>query len=127
MLDREPSEGVDPDQIARGVRAAIVELLERNERNIPDISADQDLMATGLTSLDLAALIAMLENRWQVDPFLEHVPITEVRTVGQLCDAYQTCLAGQAPGGGAPDEDLDRAMARGRRRAQSSSPAEDRE
>ena len=63
--------------------------------------------ATGLTSLDLAAVIALLERRWKVDPFLEHVSITDIRTVGELCRAYELGLAGAVP----DDDDLEREAA----------------
>jgi acyl carrier protein len=46
-------------------------------------------MSTGLTSLDLAALVAKLERRWRIDPFLEASTITEVRTVADLCRVYR--------------------------------------
>jgi acyl carrier protein len=56
---------------------------------VPHFDAEDDLIATGLSSLDLAGLVAKLERRWKIDPFLEAKAITEVRTVGDLCRAYQ--------------------------------------
>ena len=46
----------------------------------------------GLTSLDLAALVAKLQRHWKIDPFLEVKTITEVRTVGDFCQAYRECI-----------------------------------
>ena len=74
------------------VHRAIAELLERNEQPVPRFGNDDLLVATGLGSLDLAALVAKLARIWKVDPFLEAVAITEIRTVGDLCRAYHDFL-----------------------------------
>ena len=49
----------------------------------------------GLASLDLAQLIAELQFETGLDPFRSFLPITDVRTVDDLCrayDSYQTWL-----------------------------------
>lgn len=46
----------------------------------------------GLTSLDLAAILAKLERKLGVDPFAEMVPVTSLRTAGDVCAAYRKCL-----------------------------------
>jgi acyl carrier protein len=74
------------------IHRTIVEILQRAGRSGTSFDADDDLVSTGLTSLDLAALVARLERRWRIDPFLEAKSITEVRTVGDLCQAYRECL-----------------------------------
>ena len=74
------------------IHRAIAELLERNDQPVPAFGNDDLLVATGLGSLDLAALVAKLERIWKVDPFLEAVAITEIRTVGDLCRAYRDFL-----------------------------------
>jgi len=43
----------------------------------------------GLDSLDLATLVAELEAKLDVDPFVNLVALTSVRTVGDLVQAYQ--------------------------------------
>lgn len=48
----------------------------------------------GLSSLDLAQLVAVVEGRLKADPFQELVPITSVRNVGDLCAAYERFFAG---------------------------------
>ena len=50
----------------------------------------------GLRSLDLAEVVATLEETLGVDPFLELVPITSIRTVGDLVAAYEKALTGGA-------------------------------
>ncbi len=76
-------------EIEAAVHRTIAEVLERGGKPVPLFDGDDDLIGTGLTSLDLAALVAKLERRWKIDPFLEATAITEVRTVGDLCRAYQ--------------------------------------
>ena len=62
--------------------------------NLPAIDRRQRLVDDlGLKSLDLAHLIAALERRLKADPFLRLVPITSVRTLGDLCDAYHRHFA----------------------------------
>ena len=46
----------------------------------------------GFSSLDLARIVAMLEIKLEVDPFASLVPITSVRTVGDLYAAYAKCI-----------------------------------
>lgn len=64
----------------------------------PDVEAvrpDQTLVEDlGLTSLDLAVIIAKLERKLGVDPFAEHVAVTSIRTAGDLAAAYGKCLEG---------------------------------
>jgi acyl carrier protein len=81
-----------PAQIDETVRQTIVNLLKRNGKSLDVLDNDSPLVAIGLTSLDLAALVAMLERQLKVDPFLEAVAITEMRTVGDLCRAYSESL-----------------------------------
>jgi acyl carrier protein len=106
MLTQKPTNG----EIEATVHQTIVTILERQGAPIKPFDNDHDLVATGLTSLDLAALVAMLERRWHVDPFLESIAVTEMRTVGDLCRAYQEVLNGAAGAGHA--ETLRAAQAR---------------
>jgi hypothetical protein len=48
----------------------------------------------GFESLDLARIIAILYMKLQADPFSRLVPITSVRTVGDLQAAYAAYFAG---------------------------------
>jgi hypothetical protein len=79
-------------EVETTIHRTIVELLERAERPAPAFDNEDDLASTGLTSLDLAALVARLARAWKIDPFLETRAITDVRTVGDLCRAYQETL-----------------------------------
>ena len=85
MLTGKPSAA----EIRLTIRRVIIEIVERSGRAAPAFGDDDLLVNTGLASLDLAALVARLERVWRVDPFLEAVAITEIRTVGDLCRAYR--------------------------------------
>ncbi len=85
MLTGKPSAA----EIRQTIRRVIIEIVERSGRAAPAFDDDDLLVDTGLASLDLAALVARLERIWRVDPFLEAVAITEIRTVGDLCRAYR--------------------------------------
>jgi acyl carrier protein len=91
MLTGKPTNG----EIEETIRLTITDLLRRRGRALVPFDENDLLVATGLTSLDLAALIARLEQRWKVDPFLEAVPITEIRTVADLCRAYRDFINGK--------------------------------
>ena len=73
----------------------------------PEARLNADL---GLSSLDLAQLVATLEVELDADPFAELVAITSVRTVGDLCEAYRRSLAGEET----PEEDAELEAARAR-------------
>lgn len=66
----------------------------------------------GLTSLDLAQLVASLEINLGADPFQELVPITSVRTVGDVCHAFERFFAGEQV------ESEDAALLESKRRAE---------
>src|SRR5262245_8975187 len=68
------------------IRAALAERVGE----VGHLSATDKLNATlGLTSLDLAFLVADLEAELGVDPFAKLVSITSVRTVDDLVGAYR--------------------------------------
>jgi len=81
-------------EIQQTIYRAITEIVARSGQAAPAFGDGDLLVDTGLASLDLAALVAKLEQVWKVDPFLEAVPITEIRTVGDLCRAYRDFIGG---------------------------------
>jgi acyl carrier protein len=92
-------------EISKVVRAQVGLLLA--EKNLParKVQSEDRLNSDlGLSSLDLASLVAALEMTLKADPFQELVPITSIRTIGDLELAYLEFFsrAGQA----VPDEDL---------------------
>lgn len=75
------------------VHEQIHAILKEQSRDVPKLSAKDKLSDTlGLSSLDLATLISELELALDVDPFAELVPVTSLRTVGDLVQAYRLAL-----------------------------------
>jgi acyl carrier protein len=82
-------------EISKAVRDQVALLID--EKNLParDLGPDDRLNTDlGLTSLDLASLVAALEMKLKADPFQELVPITSVRTIGDLEAAYVRFFSG---------------------------------
>jgi acyl carrier protein len=94
-------------------------LLEERGADVPSIhGADTLNGALGLSSLDLAIVVAELESALGVDPFSRIVSITSVRSVNDLVDAYLKAYLPRKPE--EENEDLLEAArrARGRRARQ---------
>ena len=76
------------------------------------LSGADKLSATlGLSSLDLAFLVAELEAELGVDPFAKLVSITSVRSVGDLVQAYQQAFFSGARARPAGRDDRDSGQA----------------
>lgn len=61
--------------------------------DVPDLRPRLRLVdELGFKSLDVARMIAMLELRLGLDPFSRLISVTNVRTVGDLCNAYVRAL-----------------------------------
>jgi acyl carrier protein len=100
-------------EISKAVRDQVGLLLDEKDLPVREISSEDRLNADlGLTSLDLASLVAALEMKLKADPFQEFVPITSVRSIGDLEAAYVKFFSKSDEF--AQDEDL----ARIRRRAE---------
>jgi acyl carrier protein len=79
-----------PGQIEAIVHERIRALLAERGGETRRLSGSEKLSATlGLSSLDLALLVAELEAQLGVDPFAKLVSITSVRSVDDLVRAYQ--------------------------------------
>ena len=70
---------------------------------------------TTTTSPALAILVSELELSFGTDPFAKLVPITDIRTFGDLANAYRLALVPQQNQKSDADE-LSQAAARARRR-----------
>jgi acyl carrier protein len=82
------------DDIENIVHDEILTMLNENNIEFGVISNDVKLNSElGVTSLDLARLVSVLDDRLGVDPFIELISITSVRTIGDLVDAYQRAIA----------------------------------
>jgi acyl carrier protein len=104
---------LDRDQVAELVRDEIRQLLEERGEAVRTLSDTDNLAADlGFSSLDLAQLVAQLEQRIGEDPFTELVPITSVRNLRDLVDAYMTLTKATAETGSGNDEALERTRQR---------------
>jgi acyl carrier protein len=109
MLNQHPNFA----EISEAVRDQVRLLLDEKDLPLRDIGSEDRLNADlGLTSLDLASLVAALEMKLKADPFQKLVPITSVRTIGDLEAAYAKFFSNVEDG--VQDEDL----AKVRRRAE---------
>jgi acyl carrier protein len=71
------------------VREAVLEVLRTNGSGKASVTSEHSLIVDlGLSSLDLARLIAILELRLQADPFSHDIAIATVHTISDLCQAY---------------------------------------
>ncbi len=81
------------EQVAKTVFDTISDLLEEQGLDSSGVEASAKLVDTlGLKSMDIAQVVLVLEDELDIDPFQE-IPITSVRTVGDLINAYQVTLA----------------------------------
>jgi acyl carrier protein len=91
-------------------------LLEERGGDVPAIRGAASLNgALGLSSLDLAIVVAELEAALSVDPFSKIVSITSIRSVDDLVGAYQKAYLPQTTPT-EKDEDLLEAAQRARAR-----------
>jgi acyl carrier protein len=85
--------------IGEAIRAEIRALLRSRGHLDPQVSASDALTATlGLSSFDVLALVPRLNATLGVDPFRGTLAITDVRTVGDLVQAYEDTRAPIASG-----------------------------
>jgi acyl carrier protein len=91
-------------QIESIVHGRIRAVLAERVGEIPRLSGAEKLSATlGLSSLDLAVLVAELEAELGVDPFAKLVSITSVQSVADLVRAYQQAFFPELQRGGEDD------------------------
>jgi acyl carrier protein len=84
-----------PEQIEAVVHGKIRAVLQERFGQVPAFGGADKLNATlGLSSLDLAFLVAELEVELGVDPFAKLVSITSVRSVDDLVRAYRRAIFG---------------------------------
>ena len=96
--------------------SAIHEVAEARGLDMPPPQPTHTLTGDlGLRSLDLAHLIAILEAELKLDPFARLVPITSIRTVGDLVHAYRRSMTESAASAATAPE-VDEAVHRARTR-----------
>ena len=100
--------------IGHVVIAEIRALLETTSRRPKTLDDGDRLDDLGISSLDLADLVAALNQRLATNPFQQAVAFTDIRTVADLCRAYQPASSTDAnpPPLGELEETRRRALAR---------------
>lgn len=83
------------DSIKQAVLSVIKEVAATHDIELPKLKDSHELVDDlGFSSLQVAALIANLEEELGVDPFEDaDVSITDLRTIGDLNQVYVECLA----------------------------------
>lgn len=85
------------ERVNEAVFAAVRSVAADKSIPVESIQAHQKLVDDlGFASLDLARIVAMIELALDADPFTGLVPVTSIRTVGDLCAAYARCFAKEA-------------------------------
>ncbi len=80
------------NRVTKTVLDTITELLHEQGLESGGIDESAKLVDTlGLKSMDIAQIVLVLEDELDADPFQE-IPITSVRTVGDLINAYRVTL-----------------------------------
>ena len=101
--------------IVKSVHEEIAAILREKGSTTTTINAHDELNAhLGLESLDLAELVTSLEIRLDADPFASHTPITRIRSVGDLINAYSSFLLEGEP---AEDDEANSALQAAQNRA----------
>jgi acyl carrier protein len=85
------------DKIEQKVHEVVRRVSQQRSAALPSVENRHRLTGElGLTSLDIARVIAILEMELGVDPFTRHAAITDMRTLGDLCEAYRAGLGAPA-------------------------------
>lgn len=97
------------------VKATIATVMAARDLDFRAIDPHARLSETlGLRSMDLAQIVLTLEDDLNTDPF-QRIPITSIRTVGDLTQAYLVSL-GLSDGGLPGTQDMAAEMAKAKAR-----------
>ena len=78
------------------VHEVLASVAEEESLPLSELRGDEKLVEDlGFRSLTMARILAILEGRLGVDPFSKSVAVTSIRTVDDLCAAYDQCLGGE--------------------------------
>src|SRR5262245_66132490 len=94
-----------PLDIDDEVRAELERFLAASGRTAVPIAGSERLTeGLGMTSFELAELVARLNAKLSADPFRTSLALTDLRTVEDLCRAYRGQPAGVSVSPGKQDE-----------------------
>jgi acyl carrier protein len=81
------------DKYDAEVHQVLKDLMEEEKSETRELKNDDRLVEDlGFSSLNMARIIAILEDQFGTDPFSKSVAITSIRTVGDLAGAYRQTL-----------------------------------
>ncbi|MCH8169021.1 MAG: acyl carrier protein [Proteobacteria bacterium] len=118
MLETTPTKATPTKAgVAETVTSTIAAVMAARDLDPGGIEPPARLSETlGLRSLDLAQIVPTLEGDLNIDPF-QTIPITSIRTVGDLTDAYLVSLGlSDRALPGTQDMEAEMAAAKARRR-----------
>ena len=107
---------MNKQDVAARTMDTIAAVMQQRGLDPAGMTAEAKLSDTlGLKSMDLAEIVLTLEDTLGADPF-QRIPITSIRTVGDLVSAYQSELGlVDTPAGTGQDIAAEMAAARARR------------
>jgi len=70
------------------IEDAIRTILTERDDEVPQLKRETQISASGLDSLDIAALVVRLEERLGTDPFKNGALTRFPRTLGELAELY---------------------------------------
>lgn len=81
-------------EIEMAVKECILQVAREQLIEIPELKTQSRVVDDlGFSSLDVATLTALLENKFKVDPFRTgEASITEIRTLQDMFNLYDRCL-----------------------------------
>jgi acyl carrier protein len=81
-------------KVHQAVHEQIQRLLRERDTNVPNIAGESHLQADlGFTSVELVKLISALDANLYVDLLAQNISIADLRSVGDLIQAYQKSLS----------------------------------
>lgn len=88
-------QGMSTKDIKHAIKKYIIQISEESEHPITHVEGHHSVVEDlGMTSLQIAMLISFLSTDLDTDPFsCNLVAITDIRTVDDLCDAYEKSLS----------------------------------
>lgn len=69
------------------------EILSTKNVAVPELYEEVRFSDIAISSLDLAEMVSSLEAKYDVDPFESETSITDIVTLGDLCQAFHRSLA----------------------------------
>lgn len=88
---------MNSSDVKKSIISVIKDIAEQQGIELPPVKDKHEIVDDlGFTSLQVAALVANLEEELGIDPFEdEDASITDIRTIKDICEVYVECLENQ--------------------------------